>query len=189
VNARQDDARPGDARLGEARPGDARLGEAGQHRGGPNAAGGVRLREMNRSDMAGILTLERELFPEDAWTPEMFAAELTQPASRRLYLVAEEGTALVGYAGMMFTGGSQADVVTLAVNPARWGEGTGTALLTALVDEAEKRGYEEVLLEVREDNPRARQLYLRHGFAEIGIRRGYYQPSGVDAVVMRKALV
>ena len=37
--------------------------------------------------------------------------------------MAEEGTALVGYAGMMFTGGSQADVVTLAVNPVRWGEG------------------------------------------------------------------
>jgi ribosomal-protein-alanine acetyltransferase len=148
----------------------------------------VRLREMNKADMAAIMALEHELFPEDAWTPEMFAAEFAQPASRRLYLVAEERNALIGYAGMMFTGGSQADVVTLAVNPARWGEGTGTALLTALVDEAEKRGYEEVLLEVREDNPRARQLYLRHGFAEIGLRRGYYQPSGVNAVVMRKAL-
>jgi ribosomal-protein-alanine N-acetyltransferase len=74
------------------------------------------------------------------------------------------------------------------VDPACWGRGTGTALLTALVAEAARRGCQEVLLEVREDNPRARQLYLRHGFAEIGIRRGYYQPSGVDAVVMRKVL-
>jgi [ribosomal protein S18]-alanine N-acetyltransferase len=148
----------------------------------------TRLREMKRTDMPAIILLERELFPEDAWTPEMFAAEFAQPPSRRLYLVAEDGNALVGYAGMMFTGGSQADVVTLAVSPARWGEGTGTALLTALVDEADKRGYEEVLLEVRKDNPRARRLYLRHGFAEVGIRRGYYQPSGVDAVVMRKGL-
>ena len=148
----------------------------------------VRLREMRRADMPRIMALEQELFPEDAWTPEMFAAEFAQPASRRLYLVAEEGKALIGYAGMMFTGGPQADVVTLAVSPGRWGEGIGTALLLALVDEAEKRGYEEVLLEVREDNPRARRLYLRHGFDEVGIRRGYYQPSGVDAVVMRKVL-
>ncbi len=148
----------------------------------------VRLQEMKRADMPAIIALEQELFPEDAWTPEMFAAEFAQPPSRRLYLVAEDGSALVGYAGMMFTGGSQADVVTLAVTPARWGEGTGTALLTALVDEADKRRYAEVLLEVREDNPRARRLYLRHGFAEVGIRRGYYQPSGVDAVVMRKGL-
>jgi ribosomal-protein-alanine N-acetyltransferase len=143
---------------------------------------------MSRADMPAIMALEQKLFPEDAWTPAMFAAEFAQPAARRLYLVAEAGTTLIGYAGMMFTGGSQADVVTLAVDPARWGEGTGTALLMALVDEADKRGYEEVLLEVREDNPRARQLYLRHGFAEIGIRRAYYQPAGVDAVVMRKAL-
>jgi [ribosomal protein S18]-alanine N-acetyltransferase len=154
----------------------------------PDEGSAVRLREMNRADMAAVIALEQKLFPEDAWTPEMFAAEFAQPPSRRRYLVAEEGNALIGYAGMMFTGGSQADVVTLAVTPARWGEGTGTALLTALVDEAEKRGYQEVMLEVREDNPRARQLYLRHGFAEIGVRRGYYQPSGVDAVVMRKVL-
>ena len=156
--------------------------------GSPDGGETVRLREMRRADMPAIMALERELFPEDAWTPEMFRAEFAQPPSRRLYLVAEAGHALIGYAGMMFTGGSQADVVTLAVTPARWGEGIGTALLVALVDEAEKRGYEEVLLEVREDNPRARRLYLRHGFDEVGIRRGYYQPSGVDAVVMRKVL-
>jgi len=138
--------------------------------------------------MPPIMALEQELFPEDAWTPEMFAGEFAQPPSRRLYLVAEEGDALIGYAGMMFTGGSQADVVTLAVDPAHWGQGTGTALLSALIDEAGSRGYTEVVLEVRKDNPRARRLYLRHGFTEIGIRRGYYQPSGVDAVVMRKVL-
>jgi [ribosomal protein S18]-alanine N-acetyltransferase len=148
----------------------------------------IRLRPMSRADMPGIMALEQELFPEDAWTKEMFAGEFAQPPSRRLYLVAEEGNTLIGYGGMMFTGGPQADVVTLAVDPAHWGRGTGTALLTALLDEAGNRGCAEVLLEVREDNPRARQLYSRHGFTEVGIRRGYYQPSGVDAVVMRKAL-
>jgi [ribosomal protein S18]-alanine N-acetyltransferase len=167
-------------------PEEARPDSANRDSTGPGP--GVRLRPMTRADMAAIIALEQQLFPEDAWTPEMFAAEFAQPASRRLYLVAEAANALIGYAGMMFTGGSQADVVTLAVTPARWSQGTGTALLTALVDEAGKRGYEEVLLEVREDNPRARQLYLRHGFTEVGIRRGYYQPSGVDAVVMRKEL-
>jgi [ribosomal protein S18]-alanine N-acetyltransferase len=151
-------------------------------------AGQIRLRAMSKADMPRIMALEKELFPEDAWTPEMFAGEFAQPASRRLYLVAEEGDALIGYAGMMFSGGSQADVVTLAVDPAHWGRGTGTALLCALVEEAGRRGYTEVLLEVRKDNPRARRLYLRHGFTEVGIRRGYYQPSGMDAVVMRKEL-
>ena len=40
----------------------------------------VRLREMRRADMPRILALEQELFPEDAWTAEMFAAEFAQSA-------------------------------------------------------------------------------------------------------------
>ena len=176
-------ALPDQGRLDEGRPDRSAPGG-----GGFRGRGTVRLRTMRRADLAAIMTLEQELFPEDAWTPEMFAAETAQPPSRRLYLVADDGGTVVGYAGMMFTGSAQADVVTLAVHPGRWGQGTGTALLTTLVREADRRGYEEVLLEVRKDNPRARRLYLRHGFAEIGIRRGYYQPSGVDAVVMRKVL-
>jgi ribosomal-protein-alanine N-acetyltransferase len=64
---------------------------------------GVRLRGMSKRDMPAVMALEQQLFPDDAWTPAMFAAELAQSASRRLYLVAEEETALVGYAGMMFT--------------------------------------------------------------------------------------
>jgi [ribosomal protein S18]-alanine N-acetyltransferase len=148
----------------------------------------IRLRPMRPADMPAIMALEQELFPEDAWTREMFAAEFAQPAARRLYLVAEEADAVIGYGGMMFTGGPQADVVTLAVDPAHWGRGAGTALLRALIDAADVRGCAEVLLEVREDNPRARRLYQRNGFTEVGIRRGYYQPSGVDAVVMQKVL-
>jgi ribosomal-protein-alanine N-acetyltransferase len=41
---------------------------------------------------------------------------------------------------------------------------------------------------VRADNESAQRLYERHGFAKIAVRRGYYQPSGMDAVVMRKEL-
>jgi ribosomal-protein-alanine N-acetyltransferase len=146
---------------------------------------------MVAGDMAAVMALEQELFPDDAWTPEMFTSEFAESTDRRLYLVAEadDGTEpLIGYAGMLFTGGAEADVLTLAVHPGHWGNGTGTALLRALLDEAAKRRCTEVFLEVRKDNPRARGLYLRHGFVEVGLRRGYYQPGGVDAIVMRKDL-
>jgi [ribosomal protein S18]-alanine N-acetyltransferase len=146
----------------------------------------VSLRAMTMADMPAVMAMERELFPDDAWSPEMFASELTESA-RRLYLVAED-EGLIGYAGMLFTGGPEADVLTLAVSPANWGKGIGTALLQALLDEAALRGCQQIFLEVRDDNQRARSLYLRHGFAEIGVRRGYYQPAGVDAIVMRKDL-
>jgi [ribosomal protein S18]-alanine N-acetyltransferase len=161
-------------------------------------------------DLAAVLELEHELFPDDAWTPEMFADEVSQPADSRFYLVAEQapardpamdqesavsgaGPRLAGYAGMMFVPGvpghgGTADVLTIAVSAATWGNGIGSALLAALMAEARRRRCTEVFLEVRKDNPRARGLYLRRGFAEIGVRRGYYQPANVDAIVMRKDL-
>jgi hypothetical protein len=38
---------------------------------------------------------------------------------------------------------------------------------------------------VRADNAIARALYDSLGFRQIGVRRGYYQPDGVDAITMR----
>ncbi|HEY2316636.1 MAG TPA: GNAT family N-acetyltransferase, partial [Streptosporangiaceae bacterium] len=71
---------------------------------------------------------------------------------------------------------------------ARWGQGIGSALLDRLLAEASSRGCTEVFLEVRADNTRAQRLYRWRGFADVGIRRGYYQPSGTDAIVMRRDL-
>ena len=38
---------------------------------------------------------------------------------------------------------------------------------------------------MRADNPSAQRLYRRLGFEDVGVRRGYYQPDDVDAIVMR----
>ena len=148
----------------------------------------VRLRPMDPDDVEAVLELERTLFPDDAWSPGMFESELALEGHGRHYVAAEEGSKLVGYAGMMLPGGRQAEVLTLAVGSGHWGRGIGSALLTDLLDEAGRRDCAEVFLEVRADNPRAQDLYRRFGFGEIGVRRGYYQPSGVDAIVMRLAL-
>jgi ribosomal-protein-alanine N-acetyltransferase len=147
---------------------------------------------MSPADLPAVLGLERELFPQDAWTPEMFASEVGGGMPDRYYLVAEEDGQIVGYAGLLAPQagqdgpGRQADVLTMAVTPSRWGHGIGSALLEALLAEAVARGCAEVFLEVRVDNPRAQRLYRRHGFADVGVRRGYYQPSGTDALVMRR---
>ena len=123
-------------------------------------------------------------------------ASCATASSDRYYLVAEEDGQIVGYAGLLAPvsrrprrgRGGQADVLTMAVAPSHWGQGIGSALLEALLAEAAARGCAEVFLEVRVDNPRAQRLYRRHGFADVGLRRGYYQPSGTDALVMRRPL-
>ena len=147
----------------------------------------VILRPMTTADIPAVLELEHALFGEEAWSRQMLAGELRQQPASRHYLVAEEAGRLAGYGGLLAAGG-QADVLTMAVAADHWGQGIGSALLTALLAEAARRGCTQVFLEVRTDNQRAQRLYRRYGFAEIGIRKGYYQPSGADALVMRRAL-
>lgn len=140
---------------------------------------------MTTEDLDSVLTLELALFGAEAWSRQMLAGELTQQPATRYYLVAEDDGTIVGYAGLM-TAGGQADVLTIAVATVRWGQGIGSELIAALLAEAARRGCTEIFLEVRADNTRAQRLYQWWGFAEIGIRRGYYQPSGTDAIVMRR---
>jgi ribosomal-protein-alanine N-acetyltransferase len=146
------------------------------------------LREMRWWDLDPVLELEHRLFPEDAWTPGMFWSELADtrhPAATRHYVVAEDDSGrLVGYAGLAAVAGT-GDVQTIATAREQWGTGLGARLLRELLHQATAFECREVLLEVRVDNLRAQRLYERHGFEPIGIRRGYYQPGNVDAIVMR----
>lgn len=151
-----------------------------------SSADGVVFRDMTLEDVPAVDALEQRLFPADAWPLHMFLSELSQHETRR-YLVAESGGDIVGYAGLMCIE-PIADVQTIAVVPECEGRGIGARLLTRLIDEARLRGAADVLLEVRADNPRAQQLYVRFGFEQIHVRRGYYR-DGVDALIMRLQLV
>ncbi|MET8452450.1 ribosomal protein S18-alanine N-acetyltransferase [Streptomyces sp. NPDC005209] len=145
------------------------------------------LREMRWWDIDSVLELEKDLFPEDAWSRGMFWSELAHArgaeASRR-YVVAVEGHRIVGYAGLAAQG-ELADIQTIAVARELQGTGLGGLLLTELLRAATAFECAEVLLECRVDNVRAQKLYERFGFEPIGFRRGYYQPGNVDALVMR----
>jgi ribosomal-protein-alanine N-acetyltransferase len=140
---------------------------------------------MDPADIPAVHDLERRLFPVDAWPLQMFVDELAQAETRR-YVVAEDGGHIVGYAGLMCIE-PIADVQTIAVVPEQEGKGIGSALLTELIRESRRRRAEDVLLEVRADNPRAQQLYRRFGFVQIHVRPRYYR-DGVDALIRRLRL-
>ena len=129
-----------------------------------------------------LLPVERELFGEEPWTARTFWSELGQLGTRH-YVVALSGDDVVGYAGLCDYP-DEAWVQTMAVAPSAQGQGLGAQLLRELLEEAARRGQRTVRLEVRADNAPAQRLYERHGFVREGVRRGYYQPSGADAVLM-----
>jgi len=148
-------------------------------------------------DLPVVMRLEEELFAPDTWTEAMYRDELSR-GDTRYYVVAEFDVSgdedqpdgppvVVGYGGLIAYD-DEAHVATLGVTAALQGEGIGALLLDALLAEADKRS-PVVLLEVRADNETAQRLYRRRGFVEIGRRRGYYQPSGADAVVMKRKRV
>lgn len=143
------------------------------------------LRDMTAADVDAVCALELELFPVDYWPRHMFVDELSQPQTRR-YIVVELDGRIVGYAGLMCIR-PIADVQTIAVVPESEGNGFGSAMLTELLAEAARRGAADVLLEVRADNPRAQQLYMRFGFEQIHVRPRYYR-DGTDALIMKLSL-
>ena len=131
-----------------------------------------------------VLALEEALFEDERWSARLFWSELGQVDTRH-YVVALDGDRVVGYAGLCDYP-DEAWVQTMAVAPSAQGRGVGALLLQELLAEAERRRQRVVSLEVRAGNATAQRLYARHGFARTGVRRGYYEPDGEDAVLMSR---
>jgi len=143
----------------------------------------MEIRELGLEDLELVMPLERELFGDEAWLEKTMASELGNPNTHYLG-VFEEG--LIGYAGLSTIPASySSDVQTIGVAVSSRGQGLGRALMQLLFDRALALGSEQLLLEVRADNESAIALYLSMDFEQIDLRRRYYQPSGVDALVMR----
>jgi ribosomal-protein-alanine acetyltransferase len=140
-------------------------------------------------DLPEMISWEGALFGTDAWSPEVMVAELSHPASHYLVARPDGDDAIVGYAGLRAgNSGGDGDIQTVAVAPEHRGKGLGRLLVEALLSEARERLVSAVFLEVRADNDAARGLYASLGFQEIDRRTGYYQPDGVDALVMTLVL-
>ena len=143
------------------------------------------LRPATLEDVEAIAFAELELFPDEAWTVFQLAEEIAH-TDRRYVVAVEEGT-LLGYAGIMLAG-DIADLHTIGTRSE--GQGIGRALLAWCEEQARRGGAERMLLEVREDNTRARAVYTAAGYREIGRRRAYYRIRGrrIDALVMQREL-
>lgn len=144
------------------------------------------LRELAWTDIPELVALETEAFPDDAWTEASWWGELAGRPRRDYVVVHREGE-LAAYAGLDH-GGQVADLMTITVAPAHRGSGLGAEVLDELEARATAGGAEALMLEVRADNAPARALYDRRGYDVLNVRRGYYQPGNVDALVMRKML-
>lgn len=142
-------------------------------------------RPMEARDVPAVQAIEglAYAFP---WTRGNFIDSLTAGyLAEVLWADAERAGYFVAMAGV-----DELHLLNVTVAPAFQGQGLGHRLLDAVQAHGRRLGLATLLLEVRRSNPRAHALYLRRGFVEVGLRRGYYPAAQgrEDAVVMSLSL-
>src|SRR5699024_7620196 len=137
------------------------------------------------ADLEAMARIEQELFSEESpWSLDVFRAELANP--RNYYVTLRVAGQLQGYAGIALNGPTadpEWEVHTMALSPEQQGKGYTRLLMDKLFEPLQVIGG-PVYLEVRDGNAPAVGLYESYGFEVTGRRKGYYQPSGADALTM-----
>jgi [ribosomal protein S18]-alanine N-acetyltransferase len=144
-------------------------------------------RPMLVRDLNAVMAIEGRAYTFP-WTRGNFVDSLA--AGYHTLVLVDAGAGIVGYHVAM-SGAGEMHLLNLTVSPPWQGRGLGSRLLDALEAQSRRLGLETLWLEVRAGNERARDLYRRRGFAEVGLRRRYYPaPQGAreDAVVMSRRL-
>jgi ribosomal-protein-alanine N-acetyltransferase len=90
---------------------------------------------------------------------------------------------IAGFVGTWFMV-DEAHIVSVGVRSDFRGRGIGELLMLGAIEQAMKQGARSMTLEVRVSNHVARNLYVKYGFTERGIRKGYYTDNREDALIM-----
>ncbi len=127
------------------------------------------IRAMHPTDLDRIILIEREifLFP---WSPGNFSDSID---AGYLCQVMEQADTIVGY-GIMMMSPDEAHILTLGISANWQKKGLGKKLLQHLIQSASNMNAKSILLDVRESNLGAAQLYQQMGFQQIATRKGYY---------------
>lgn len=140
----------------------------------------VSIEPMRKRHLRAVVRTERAVY-DRGWSLGMFVSELA--AKNRCYVVATQGSTVVGHAGLIAQAGD-GHITTIAVSPDWQRRKVGTRLLLALARGGLALGCSALTLEVRASNRAAQAMYVGFGFAPAGIRRGYYTHPNEDAIVM-----
>lgn len=143
---------------------------------------------MTLGDVPTVAELEVMCFTAP-WSADTYRNELLHNRFSKYWVLRPDGDApngcppILAYGGYWLMG-DEVHIVTLATHPAYRRRGLSEHLLLQMIDRCRGEGARMVTLEVRASNRPAQQLYTKLGFVEAGVRRGYYQDNGEDALLM-----
>lgn len=122
------------------------------------------------------------------WTEEGYQREVDSPNSDLWGITDPDVPGLLAL-GCLWSILDEAHITLLLVHPEHRRQGLASQLLGALLQSARQRGLAWATLEVGVTNTAALTLYQKFGFQTIGTRKGYYQQTGEDALILwRKGL-
>ena len=144
------------------------------------------IREATEHDIDAITELDNICFHGAPWSRESYEEELTKN-NLAVYLVAETEEKIVGFVGIWLIF-DEGHITNVAVHPDYRRRHIADNLLTVLLNLIEEEGITAETLEVRAGNEPAKALYRKFGFAEAGLRKGYYPDNHEDAIIMWRSM-
>ncbi len=147
------------------------------------------LRPMSLADLDQVEEIDRLSF-QLPWPKDAFLYEIKQNPNSLCWVaeqrMSDQSPIIVGTI-VVWLILEEAHIGTLAVRPGYRQEGIAQRLLAKVLLEAARSGAAYALLEVRMSNQAAQNLYKKFGFEVVGLRKGYYQDTQEDAVLMTLA--
>ena len=140
------------------------------------------IRKAEAKDVLAIEEIEKQCFTVP-WSYEALYQDIVEN-KLAFYIVAELAAGQIcGYVGIwkIFDEGH---ITNVAVAPEYRRKHIARAMLEALMEVTAEAGIERYTLEVRAGNEPAIRLYEGLGFKSEGIRPGYYEDNGEDAIIM-----
>ena len=136
---------------------------------------------MTSEHLDQVADIERLCF-SDPWSRRMLSEHLENECAATLVAQGADGT-VPGYAGLLVVL-DEGYITNVAVRPECRRQGIASELLEVFRRFGEGNHMAFLTLEVRASNTAARALYQKHGYAEVGCRKNYYEHPKEDAIIM-----
>ena len=147
----------------------------------------MQIRLATPADIPQMIAIERQAEFAPHWSAEQYEGLFSADAPIRVLLVAADETGILGFL-IALCPSDEWEVESVVVEPLSRRRGIGRLLLIDLVERGIASSARALVLEARESNFPARQLYEKIGFVQEAMRKDYYQGPLEHALLYRRTL-